>query len=1065
METPETLKGKNPDLELLEDASGVPHLLALSECSNGLSSILDAQPQENGNAAGEDSLAMDVEHVVETEEGCLVNDGVDGKKENQMDVPVAGSDERLGFKMDKGSHDILAVEPVRNEGNGEDDPSGINGVDSVKRIQVSGENISLYVDFSGPLNEVNRPGLMVGKEDLREAGNGEDLIIDGQEHKFYVGDIVWVRTKSQTWWPGKIVDPSDAPEYALEGDQRNCWLVWYFGSSHVAWCHPSQLKPFHVNFEEMAGQNKARSFLGAVEKAMDDFGNRLKLEMTCPCVRKENKGSSIPECKFGEIGEFSASQFEPAKFLCQLKNLALVVSKPCMLEFTAIQNYLSAFYRSIGHCQLPMPRLLGMIYDAKNAGSYPMGERDTNAGLVEENSISYKLLLEQSDLTKNKMSQLNQNEILANISGEKWGALPENCEDINADEGVISSKLASTSGKRKRKNCSEVRNSSIQIDGPSLGICVSSVENGSDNTELKNDKSFELRERKRSKYLSYPYVNWENKGLGETKDPTTLKDSHERVNEFIGSPSVVKTSAKRFQKNWYRRFISGNNITAYAELANTSSVELLSELHFIAVDCMFSTETKNFGLTEWFFSRFRISAYHDESIYEMYCKNMVNQKEAMATDPCLSENDLHEMKSTSSSLTYPQNKMQKKKNATSGTSKMKSSSGLSDVNINFATEFQAIASEASNVKENLAGQQNTEGTNIPDLNGNGALPVPLAENLQVMSNIASKPRKRRRKRAASEHLKTKIAPSVFDAYGNNASSSSLLLDLQVTGPYSVEPIPEQCNSEGLNAGLPDSSENNANATKSVMLSFAAESKPAKKKRVRKPKAPSGPVNPVLTTGIPDLNGTSTEPNILGKDFPEANAVLPAVKPVRKRRRRRKGDASLSSPNIMLNYNRIEANGTTLRLTFTPGASMPSKEVLVATFCRFGPLKEPQLQMLKESCSARVVFMRSEDAAKAVQSLKKNNPFGATLINYNLQNDTILTNQFIEGFRTPAKLSGSMPHLDDAPPIDFIRQNLEMMTSMLEKSGDNLSPEMKAKLESEIKGLLKKVTSLPGPSSS
>ena len=124
------------------------------------------------------------------------------------------------------------------------------------------------MDFSGPLNEVNSTGLKFSKEELREAGNGEDLIIDGQEHKFYVGDIVWVRTKTQTWWPGNIFDHSEAPEYALEDDQRYCWLVGYFGSNHVALCRPSQLKPFHVNFEHMTGQSKAGSFLGAVEKAV-----------------------------------------------------------------------------------------------------------------------------------------------------------------------------------------------------------------------------------------------------------------------------------------------------------------------------------------------------------------------------------------------------------------------------------------------------------------------------------------------------------------------------------------------------------------------------------------------------------------------------------------------------------------------------------------------------------------------------------------------------------------------------------------------------------------------------
>ncbi|KAK5826578.1 serine/threonine-protein kinase ATM [Gossypium arboreum] len=1040
--TPETLEAKNPDLDLLEEAYEPPDLLTLIESSNGLGSILDVQLQENGNAFGGDSLAMDVKengvNIIETEEVCLVGDGVDNVKEDQ--------EERLELRVDTGIGDNAVVEPIKEEGTKEDDRSGINGVGLVKSVQVSGDNISLYVDFSGTLNEVNSTGLMTGKE---------ELMVDGQEYKFYVGDIVWIRTKSQSWWPGKIFDPSKVPEYALAGEEKNWLLVGYFGSSHVAWCCSSQLKPFHVNFRQMIGRNKARSFLGAVEKAVEDFGKCLKMEMTCSCILKEDKflsygsstkeGDSMPERKSGRLGEFSATQLEPVKFLCQLKSFAQVVSKPDMLEFVALQSYLSAFYCSIGHCQLPLHQLWETTYDADNAGSGSMGERDNNAGLGEGNSISYKFLLEQSDVMKNEMLQHNLNGVTVKTSGENWGALPESCEDIIAREGVFSSKQALTSRKRKRKVHYEKRkvhyelsSSSTPFEGPDQGTCLS-VENGDDDSELRNETGYELRERKKSRYLSYPYVNLEGKVLPVTEDSKTLKVSHEEVKEFIGSPSSDKRSAKRFQKTWYRKFIKGNDVTAYPELSNTSSADLLSELHLLAVDCLFQTESKTFGLTEWFFSRFRISSYHDESIYEMHCKNMANQKEATVTDPCLLGNDPHQTKPTSSPLTSPRNKMQKKKKLTSSaTSNSKSPSGMLDGNINLvacnlsAKESQAMTSEAPNGKQTH--QENKEANNIPDLNGNGA-----------------------------------INRGLFVANGDNASSRSFMLDFQGTDPHSVETIAEQSNREGLNVSLPDSSGPIAPLTSPNMVSFLSESKSGQKKRGRKPRAPSSSTNPVLTSNIPDLNGTSTEPNTSTKDSQEANSVPSTGKPARKRRRRRKGEISLGTPSMIINYNGAGTSGkllaTTLLLTFTPGASMPSKEVLVATFSRFGPLKESEVQILKDSSNARVVFMRNEDAAKALRSLEESNPFGANLTNYQLQNNNILTtHQHMEGFRLPAKLTGTMPRLGDAPPIDVIKKNLEMMTSMLEKSGDNLSPEMKAKLESEIKGLLKKVSHCPGSSS-
>ncbi|KAE8724324.1 Ubiquitin-specific protease 12 isoform 1 [Hibiscus syriacus] len=1012
--TPESLESKNPDLELLEEGFAAPDLLTLIESSNGLGSIFNVQLRENGNAVAGDRLAMDVKgngvSVIETAEYCLLNDVVDKMEEGQ-----------IGMEVDRGSgmKDDAVIESVKDEGTKGVDRLTINGVDSVNKVQVSGDNISLFVDFSGTLNEVNRTGLMLSEYELKEAGNEVELVTVGPEHKFYVGDIVWVRTKSLSWWSGKILDPSEAPEYALVGEEKNCLLVGYFGFSHFAWCCPSQLKPFLVNFEQMIRQNKARSFLAAVEKAMDDFGKCLKSEMMCSCVLKENKllsnssaskeGVSLAEGKSGQLAEFSAARFETVKFLCQLKNLAQVVRKPDMLEFVVLQSYLSAFYCSVGHCQLPLHQLWETTCDAENA---------------EKNSIPNKFLLEQSDVMQDEMLQLDQNAVSA--------------KTLSGDRVAFSSKQALTSRKRKRKIYDEVRNSNTPFEMPDQGTCVS-VKNRDDNSEPRNELGYEFRGRKKSKYLSYPYVKLEGKVSGETEDSAALKVTHERVNEFIGSSSADKRSAKKFQKTWYRKFIGGNDVTAFPELSGISSAELLSELHILAVDCLFSTESKTFGLFEWFFSRFRISVYHDESIYEMHCKNMASEKEATVKNPCLSGNDLLQTKPTSSPLTLHENKRQKKKKPTiSITSNINSLSGTLDGNINFlpcnlsVKVSEAMASDIPNGKQTHL--ETKHATNIPDLNGDGA-----------------------------------VTPSSIVADGNNASSGLVLLDFQAVGPHSVKTVIEQSNREGLNVVLPDSGATIPPLTIPNLVSFASESKPdQKKKRIRKPKAQSGLPSPMPSSNIPDLNGTGAEPNMSIKDLQEANDVPPAKKPSRKRRK--KGEVILGTPNMILDYNGGGASGkapaTTLLLTFTPGASMPSKEVLVATFSRFGSLKESELQILKDSSTARIIFMRSNDAAKALQSLEGNNPFGATLTKYHLQNDNIVTTKRTEGFRLPANLTSpvSVPRLGDAPPnIDFMRKNLVMMTSMLEKSGDNLPLEMKAKLENEIKGLLKKVSSCPGSS--
>ncbi|KAK9282993.1 hypothetical protein L1049_011220 [Liquidambar formosana] len=75
--------------------------------------------------------------------------------------------------------------------------------------------------------------------------------------------------------------------------------------------------------------------------------------------------------------------------------------------------------------------------------------------------------------------------------------------------------------------------------------------------------------------------------------------------------------------------------------------------------------------------------------------------------------------------------------------------------------------------------------------------------------------------------------------------------------------------------------------------------------------------------------------------------------------------------------------TELILNFPEVHSVPSETSLNKMFKRFGPLKESETEVDRETSRARVVFKRCSDAEVAFSSAAKFNIFGPTLVNYQL----------------------------------------------------------------------------------
>ncbi|XP_057804560.1 uncharacterized protein LOC131019952 [Salvia miltiorrhiza] len=971
---------------------------------------------------------------------------------------------------------------------------------SPTKIEVSGNSINLFVEVFGPLDGISdddwddpvecKSGesdikqdfspeenctLSTGDTDLSSKYEGEEDIIGEQEHTFDNGDLVWLKTRSKSWWPGMVCYPSTAPNDMAKCEKKGSCLVKYYGTSSFVWCDNADLRPFVEYFERISVQNNSRNFFSSVEKAICEIGLRVQLNMTCPCFSKdsqpldskwslrneeENFMSLEKSCKFDVV---SLSQFQPPTFVAEIRDLARSMHVPGKIELMVMKNRLSPFYRSIGHFELPLHLLRSDVRD----------ENHTNTSGDCKNSVE----THYGNLTRTRKYRKRKNpddKLTSSAKGmesrerkkSRYLSYPyvdvikgREKEDLAQSSGLEGGCSGMDSRKRGTKKPSKERHIVSKADD--IGAC---------SAELLAELSFSARDCSyisRSKYsdsLKRFYCSFRTFTFLDA-DITSKVDA-EADQQMEGSKVLKKGKKQRVDaasaKESVENAVDGNQkvkenvVRKRGRKKKEQVTDSVEQMEGIRVGKESENQEANlapgslenadkFPKTESLLAKesgvYMETNKEKEKIIPAGLESVQNPLPNIYPRNPLpniypKSSWMISFQQACSSLFKACKTPQKSVGSTPGLTDTNSIPVLPDLNGNhpsFPVDHVPVGGVGRPTMSlvNPLPEQKKEGLVSPTINGLHPLPELKKEGLD--------------------------SPTINCLHHINFAPVSSSKDVPPT--FQNTPLPNngvtgihQCLNGEFTARAPEPVTMSSFIQHSLQMgSFLSAGKPEGRKRKRKDKTTSQ-----VASSIPDLNGNVLDTNPLGTVTCEGGHIPPEGEPQKKKRNK---------------YDSGESGGGSVLLNFAPG-SAPSKESLVATFCRFGLLKESELESSSDD-SVKIVYERSSDARFAFRSLEKSHTFGESLLNFSLDScmpeppkmkkKTNLQLQTFVPMAVGACKNRTKVGEAPAPDISFIKQNVEMMKATLEKAGDSLAPETRAKLEKEIKAFLDKISSVAGSS--
>ncbi|KAK6159889.1 hypothetical protein DH2020_003270 [Rehmannia glutinosa] len=208
--------------------------------------------------------------------GCL-GLGTVGPTEEAAPVSVASGGGLEERRVSDNVNDPRVLK-LENEGHILDDASGGENQPSSSVSRMHG-NRKKTGSRNGKLDHKRNRSVVEDYDSILSAfdefaakGEGEAV---GYGYK--IGDMVWGKVKSHPWWPGQIYNEAFAsPSVRRSSTRATCW--WRFlGTAAMG-----------ENFVEKSRQTTSRTFVKAVEEAVDELSRRSSLGLACRCRNEFN---------------------------------------------------------------------------------------------------------------------------------------------------------------------------------------------------------------------------------------------------------------------------------------------------------------------------------------------------------------------------------------------------------------------------------------------------------------------------------------------------------------------------------------------------------------------------------------------------------------------------------------------------------------------------------------------------------------------------------------------------------------------------------------------------------